>query len=533
MCEEELYHVHIAQQCGHESVDVAVNRDKNVSPLAAQSLVPRPSGRVLCFFLTCTIQAAPEFAMIDQTEAVLLLSADQEISSHLLQKIAFVGLEDPRQAVHLLRDSAQNELQRKALAEILPGLLFALSETADPDRSVRNFQRYLSAVENRDLFFRSMIDNPRFIEILFRLFVDSQYMTEILLRQPQYLERLTQHRRLAAFKSREDFISDARESISAPESIHELKQSLRMFHQWEILRIAACDSFGLMDIKTVTLQLSLLADAIVQTALENLFRLEGIHADEFAVIAFGKLGGLELNYSSDIDLVFICQSGAERYAGVGQKLIQVLSDFTSSGFLYRVDMRLRPWGSSGPLVTTADSYAEYFLKQAQLWERQALLKARTIAGRFDQGDELLERLKHAAFDVDSEEVRLNIRSMKDQIEKRSGADRQHGGSVKGKPGGIRDIEFLVQYLQFIHGDKTPIIRRVGTLDSLIYLSEANLIHAQEFRTLSTAYVILRTIEHSLQVMHNQSEYFLPQSDRELAYLARRLDFPDAEQFLLQ
>ncbi len=471
--------------------------------------------------------------MIDQTEAVLLLSADQEISSQLLQKIAFVGFENPRQAVELLRESAQSGEQLETLAEILPGLLFALSETTDPDRSLRNFQRYLCAVENRDVFFKSMIDTPRSIEILFRLFVDSQYMTEILLRQPHYLERLTQHRRLAAFKSREDFICDARESISTPGSIQDLKQSLRMFHQWEILRIAACDSFGLMDIKTVTLQLSLLADAVVQTALENLFRLEGIHAGDFAVIAFGKLGGLELNYSSDIDLVFICQGDAERFASVGQKLIQVLSDFTSSGFLYRVDMRLRPWGNSGPLVTTSESYAEYFQTQAQLWERQALLKARTIAGQFHFGDELLDRLKHSAFDVDPEEVRLSIQAMKDQIEKQSGRNRQHGGSVKGRPGGIRDIEFLVQYLQFIHGDKTPSIRRVGTLDGLIYLSEANLIHAQEFRTLSTAYVILRTIEHSLQVMHNQSEYFLPESDRELAYLARRLDFPDAEQFLLQ
>lgn len=471
--------------------------------------------------------------MIDFAEARALLAAGPDVSPELLSKLAFVGFEDLPLAVQLLQTSTQGEFQQTALAEILPGLLYALAETADSDRSIRNFHRYVSAVQDREQFFQTLIENPRSVEILVRLFVGSQFLTEILLRWPHYLDRLTAHKRLAEFKSREEFIEDAQQTVGQPRSLQEFKERLRSFHQWEILRIAACDTFGLMDLRTVTLQLSLLADAIVQTALNHIARLTDARIDHFAVIAFGKLGGLELNYSSDIDLVFVCGERAERYVAIGQKLINVLAELTSTGFIYRVDMRLRPWGNSGPLVTAIGPYIEYFGKYAQLWERQALLKARTIAGDFALGDELLQKLRQRAFEIDPDKVRLSIRAMKDQIEEKAARHPSPRGGVKGGPGGIRDIEFLVQYLQFIHGNEFPHIRRVGTQDGLIGLSDANLLNALEFRTLSTAYVILRTIEHSLQLMHNQPEYHLPESARELAYLARRLDFPNADLFLSQ
>ena len=132
-------------------------------------------------------------------------------------------------------------------------------------------------------------------------------------------------------------------------TLPEKLDALRRYQHWELLRIGACDSFGLLDFKSVTLQLSLLADGITQAALALLADELGVCADEFCVLAFGKLGGEELNYSSDIDLVFICQSNAGQYWELGQRLIRALMDATSEGFLYRVDMRLRPWGKSGAL----------------------------------------------------------------------------------------------------------------------------------------------------------------------------------------
>ncbi|MBT5019697.1 MAG: glutamine synthetase adenylyltransferase [Planctomicrobium sp.] len=471
--------------------------------------------------------------MFEHHDAIALLDSNHGLETELLDKISFVGFVNPPEAICSLRDVIETHEDRLLLAEILPGLLYLLSETPDSDRSVRNFQKFFSRLEDRTAVLQNLANQPRSVEILIRLFVGSQFLTEILLRNPSYLDQLTQHKRLAEFKSREEFISDARDSIGSPDTMVELKKGLRQFQQWELLRIAACDTFGVMDLKTVTLQLSLLADAIVHVALRSVLRFNDLEASEFVVIAFGKLGGLELNYSSDIDLVFVCQDHSGKSARVAQKLIQVLADFTESGFLYRVDMRLRPWGSSGPLVSSVDSYIDYFSKHAQLWERQALLKARAIAGTYNLGEELLVRLRHDAFGVDPVAVRKNVRSMKDQIEANIEKQSRRSAEVKGGPGGIRDIEFLVQYLQFIHGDQIPRIRKVGTQEGLIALSDANLIHAQEFRVLSTAYLIFRTIEHSLQIMHNQPEYFLPETERELTYLARRLDFPDADHFLAQ
>src|SRR5690606_25852414 len=148
------------------------------------------------------------------------------------------------------------------------------------------------------------------------------------------------------------FLEEAAVAIRGLPTLGQRLDGLRRFQQWEFLRLAACDTFHLLDLKTVTRQLSLLADSLVRHCLAEIAADISIDVREFAVLAFGKLGGEELNYSSDIDLVFVVRRDAEKYWGLGQKLIKSLNDSTSEGFLYRVDMRLRPWGKSGPLVTT-------------------------------------------------------------------------------------------------------------------------------------------------------------------------------------
>lgn len=471
--------------------------------------------------------------MITSDDAIALLSPDGLLPDDIVNRLAPVGFEQPKQCLKLLRSLSASDRDRDQLTRLLPNLFRALAETPDADRSLKNFSRLTETLSDRAGFFEALCDNPRMIEILVRLFIGSQFLSELLFRDPEHLTRLAEDRGLAEFKSREQFIEEIRDELQCPATVSLLKERLRTAHQSQILRIAACDTFGLMDLKTVTNQLSLLADALVQLSLENVFRFQNVPTSGFAVIAFGKQGGVELNYSSDIDLVFVCADSAERYQSVAPKVIHVLSDRTAGGFLYRVDMRLRPWGNSGPLVTTGEAYQRYFDGPAQLWERQALLKARTIAGDYKFGDRLLHELKSHAFDVDPDLVRRNIAHMKAQIEDKEVRSQTLNGSVKSGPGGIRDIEFLVQYLQLVHGRQAPHIRRVGTIDALIHLSEANLIHAEEFRVLSTAYVIFRTIEHSLQLMHNQPEYALPTSERELAYLAGRLDFPNVDVFRAQ
>jgi [glutamine synthetase] adenylyltransferase / [glutamine synthetase]-adenylyl-L-tyrosine phosphorylase len=210
--------------------------------------------------------------------------------------------------------------------------------------------------------------------------VGSQFLTEILLRNPDYLEKLTDHKRLAEFKSRQQFTAEAAEAAAPHGDLDAQLDALRRHQRWELLRIGACDAFGLLDLKSVTVQLSLLADSLVQVCLSILAPASDPAASGFAVVALGKLGGTELNYSSDIDLIFLSSRDAARFWSLGQRLIKALTDSTGEGFLYRVDMRLRPWGRSGALVNTVDGHIAYLKSHGMLWERQALLKARVIAG---------------------------------------------------------------------------------------------------------------------------------------------------------
>jgi len=465
--------------------------------------------------------------------AAPLLTPDSELTAAERDALSQLGFEDVPIAIQRLQTLCADDEQRTLCALFLPTLFYALAEAATPDGSLLNFQRYVQCVPDRVRLFKELSEHPRAVEILVKLFVGSQFLTEILLRNPQYLDELTQHKRLAEFKSREDFVEQGRKEIEDKTDITDVMAQLRRFHQWELLRIAACDRFGLMDLKTGTLQLALLADSLIQVSLEWIARQEGVPQDKFTVLAFGKLGGEELNYSSDIDLVFVCESEAEKYWELGQKLIRILDEATPLGFLYRVDMRLRPWGNAGALVNTADAYVDYIQKHGQLWEKQALLKARPVAGNRVLGSKVLARLEPFVFDVVPAAVKSSVREMKQKIEAQLQRRGRGWGDVKSGPGGIRDIEFVTQFLQITHGKNLPAIRSRNTLDGLIRLSENELIFPEEYRWLTGGYLFLRTVEHALQLMHNQQEHQLPKAERGLAYLARRLDFPDAETFVRQ
>ncbi len=445
--------------------------------------------------------------------------------------LASVEFDDWRGAHNRLQSLCPDESCREELAKCLPMLLSALVEAATPDASLVNFDRFVQSVDDRQELFQFLANNPRAVEILVKLFVGSQFLTEILLRNPNYLFELTQHKRLAEFKSRPQFVQECLAAAADKEKLIEKFDAIRRFQRWEWLRIGACDSFRLMDLKTVTVQLSLLADSIVQCCLSLLASDAGLSTEGFAVVAFGKLGGEELNYSSDIDLVFVAGDDASRFWSLGQRLIKTLIESTADGFFYRVDMRLRPWGRSGALVSSVDSYIDYLQKHGRHWEKQALLKARVIAGDTDIGTELLQRAEPVIFDLHRDEIRNSVREMKARIEDELKKKGRKWGEVKLGTGSIRDIEFVTQFLQLANGGENRLVRSINTLDGLVRLADFGLLQADEFRQLTSGYVFLRTIEHALQLMHHKQIHSLPENQRELAYLARRLDFPSTEHFL--
>ncbi len=458
------------------------------------------------------------------------LNGDENARSAMVENLIRLGFRDGG-AAHRLRGLTDQSLSTEMVFGILRKLLGLLSEVPDPDAGLIDFERFVQGAGDRVELFQFLDGNPRAIEMLVRLFATSRYLTETVLRNPDSLRELTRHRRLAELKSREEFLNDALSQVASAPDFPARMDALRRFQRWELLRIGACDAFGLIDLRAATVQLSLLADSLVQACLTLVGHELMLHSTNLTVLALGKLGGEELNYSSDIDLVFLTDRSPTEALPLAQRLVKSLQDTTGEGFLYRVDVRLRPWGRSGELVTTIPSYLEYLKSHAEMWEKQALLKARVIAGPRDLGRELLRRAEPYIFGAAPGDVVAAVRQAKGRIEADLRRRGREWGEVKLGSGSIRDIEFLVQALQLVHGAEHRHVRSPNTLNGLVRLTDAGVLHADEYRRLTDGYVFLRTIEHSLQLMNNRQEHSLPTDGIELTALARRLDFGTSELLL--
>ena len=260
---------------------------------------------------------------------------------------------------------------------------------------VVGLERLSQTALSPDQLFQSLAVKPRTVEILVSLFADSQFLTEIMLRSPEYILRLTDQKRLARIQSVDQFSVEPSAIVSAAPSL-----STGGWTLYGAISDGNCCASelvicsNLFDLPTVTAQLSNLADSLIQACLVLASEKSQTPISSFVVIAMGKLGGRELNYSSDIDLLFIAMSDAPAFGQLGARLIEGLSQVTAEGFLYRTDMRLRPWGRVGALVSSVKGYMSYLDQSARLWEKQALLKARITAGSTQTGLQFLKGITH-------------------------------------------------------------------------------------------------------------------------------------------
>jgi [glutamine synthetase] adenylyltransferase / [glutamine synthetase]-adenylyl-L-tyrosine phosphorylase len=404
---------------------------------------------------------------------------------------------------------------------IQPHLNTALASAADPERSLVNLARL---IENTDeSLLPALIKNPRVIESLVTIFSGSQFLTEIILRNPTNVGLLVHRKSLTQRKSAEQIHTEAGKLISET-SDAEVLNALRRYQRGELLRIGVSDLLALYDLRTVTQQLSHLADGLVRTCLDLASQQTGIGVKDFVIIALGKHGAEELNYSSDIDLLFVSANDPMEKLKLGQHLIDNIGRVTSEGFLYRVDMRLRPWGRDGFLVSSLEGYLQYVEGHARLWEKQALLKARPVAGDIALGETLLAKVEPHIFSHAPEEVRASVFAMKQRTEQMLQQKGRGWGEVKLGEGSIRDVEFVVQYLQLAHGHQYPDLHGRATLQVLPRLARRHLLTHEEARILTDGYTLLRTIEHYIQMMHYQQTYTMPSDPEALALLAGRLGF---------
>jgi len=446
--------------------------------------------------------------------------------------LAPVGFTDWRAADERLHRIGRTPAAQRVLAELLPYLILALTNAANPDNALINFERWAGGVPDQVERFRQLVADPRSLELLITLFAGSQFLTEILLRNPDHFALLTERAEIATKRGLEAFLAAARGAVAARYEADDRKAAaldrLRHFQHRELLRIGLGDLCGLLDLSAVTGQLSCLAESVVRVCLDLTADQLSIDPDGFAVLALGKLGGGELNYSSDIDLLFIAERDVNVYQRLGEGLIKALTQATGEGFLYRVDMRLRPWGQVGPLVSTLNGHLAYLRQYARLWEKQALLKARVVAGSDRVGNTFLEWASSLQFNNSHETVRADVHAMKQRTEAQLRKRGRNWGEVKLGEGSIRDVEFITQYLQLVHGGERPDVRSGNTLDGLARLAEGGFLRADEYRVLVEGYVFLRTIEHYLQIFDYRQTHSLPGRENELTYLAQRLGFHESD-----
>ncbi len=382
--------------------------------------------------------------------------------------------------------------------------------------------------------------NSDFTRHLERLFTISPPMRNTVSAHPEWLDWLRERIPELSADRLTDYDREWRRfpGISTPGS-RDFPDQLRAFKRREYLRIALADTAGYWAFGTIVHNLSQLADAIIGAALHHCWLLLAQDPttpadvpdcpEGFAVLAMGKLGGNELNYSSDVDLLFFRRTSDSPeelrfFTRLGERLVQALSQPGTDGFLYRVDMRLRPHGEAGPLVPTIDSLAAYYESWGEAWERQALIKARFVAGDRDLGERIEDFLTRFTFSRQLDDWSLEeLKRVKHRAEKEhsAGGGRVH---IKQGPGGIRDIEFYTQYHQLVAGNRYPEARSGSTLEALEGLAKSRTLLEGEDSQLSLAYLMLRTVEHRLQLRSLTPQSLLPASRGELQALAKGLGF---------
>lgn len=460
----------------------------------------------------------------------------------MIESIAF---DQPERAARLWRRWRGEGMQAELFEQFAPTLALALQNAPDPDRLLLNFDRWLESLGATLTYYRLFAETPAALTPLLALLAHSQYMADTLLQNPELSEILLDPRLLMRPRSRADLRRDLHRLLKPCTTFWMKLDRLRAFKQQEFLRLTALDVLGEASLPDIARGLSDLADVCVGAALDachqELGAAQGVSGEHgLCVIGMGKWGGRELNYSSDIDPIFICADqpplqGAREpmqyLTRLAEMLVKALSEPMRRGIVFRVDLRLRPEGRFGPIVRTVSSALHYYENWAELWERQAMIKARVCAGDPRVGEQFLERIhawvyRPALSDADF----AQIIEQRARTEAQTQARGEYETDIKNGWGGIRDIEFPTQALQLLLGGKHPRLRTPNTLDALQRLKSARVLRPAEADALRAAYCFLRTVEHRLQLQYGHQTHTLPSAPRERERFAKQMGYAEPAAF---
>jgi len=461
-----------------------------------------------------------------------------------LGKLKRLGFADPRAALANLHALTPDPLDAEHLAPFLPRLMQVMAEAPDPDMALNNLERLASQGERAALF-RLLQAHPGALHLLAKLGGTSQFLADTLRRRPTLFPWLLEPGTMRQWLA-DDLEVELEQSARAFDRPEGRWNALRRFKYRQLLRIGCRDILGDADLTVTTEELSRLADVCLAAAWRwtqaELREHYGETRDAdgaptgLAVIGMGKLGGDELNYSSDIDLIFVYGDDGETSGGAegsipngdyfargARAIVEALESVTDEGYAFRVDLRLRPEGRSGGVILSLEGYRTYLEERAELWERQALIKARFCAGDPGVAARFFDLVRPFVFRPGvAPEIVAEVRGMKAQIDKSlraKGIERRH---VKLGMGGIREVEFLVQALQLLYSGDDPWLRERNSLRAIFRLTERGYLPQSRGRFLGEALRFLRAVEHRLQIVDEFQTHTLPEEPASLARLARRL-----------
>ena len=430
----------------------------------------------------------------------------------------------------------------------LTPLASLLSPSPDPDGALNLLERYAQGAPPQVL--GELARYPTALSYLVAIFGYSGYLAETLLSEPQLVVQFARDRNFTKLKSKEDLMQDfARFSTTNPDPW--LAALLARFKRRNYLRIVLKDVLGLSTLGETTLELSTLADVILSDAylfcdreLEKRYGQPQYRDAQgrivragFSIVSLGKLGGNELNYKSDIDLLFLYSHDGETAGGneresiitnkeyfvhVAHAITRTITQVTSQGEVFRVDLRLRPEGEQGDLAISLNSAREYYEHRARDWELQMLIKARHSAGDARLTRDFLRGVEEYVYRSPGDFVAVeSILLSRERISKKLRESRGQAIDVKRHRGGIRDIEFLVQCLQRLHGLQDHWVRSGGTLFALRKLNDKSWLSNRDYAALTAAYEFLRKVEHRVQMEAGQQTHRLPAEPGALDRLGRR------------
>jgi [glutamine synthetase] adenylyltransferase / [glutamine synthetase]-adenylyl-L-tyrosine phosphorylase len=428
--------------------------------------------------------------------------------------------------------------RRQELLESLgPRLLDEIAVLPDPDLALMNLASFINAVGARTSFLALLQHHPATRRMLLGLFASSSFLSTIFIRHPDMLDTLVRSDLARLRRPSAELERELGELLSASSDFESRLDALRAFGHQEFLRIAIADLAGNLGLDDVQIELTNLAEAQTRQAL----RLAIAEVNnrypvpphlKLCIIGMGRLGAAEMSYNSDLDLIFVYDlpdestaAGHEIAARVMQKLIAVLEARTREGYAYKLDLRLRPSGNSGPLVASLEAFRGYHRRSSAVWERQALVRARVIAG-----DELLaQALERARVEFVfgqplSASGVAEIAAMRKRMEHEIGAENRQRLNLKQGHGGLVDVEFITQMMALRHGYKFQQLRRRNTTELIRALAETALMGNSDVASLEADYHFVLRLENRLRIETDQAAWALPIDHERLTPIARRMGF---------